>query len=127
MISIENFKKLTFLVYGLGSTGKSVIQFFNKLGIKKFQVWDDFNSNLYKKKRPLNLGKVLSEVDYIVISPGVSIHDPQNKKKLEKYKNKIITDLDIIFLLKKFFKSIVVTGTNGKSTTCKILAHVLKK
>ena len=127
MISIENFKKLTFLVYGLGSTGKSVIQFFNKLGIKKFQVWDDFNLNLYKKKRPLNLGKVLSEVDYIVISPGVSIHDPQNKKKLEKYKNKIITDLDIIFLLKKFFKSIVVTGTNGKSTTCKILAHVLKK
>ena len=50
MISIENFKKLTFLVYGLGSTGKSVIQFFNKLGIKKFQVWDDFNLNLYKKK-----------------------------------------------------------------------------
>ncbi len=127
MISIENFKKLKFLVYGLGSTGQSVIKFFNKLGIKKFQVWDDFNLNLYKKKRPLNLSKVLSEVDYIVLSPGVSIHNPQNKKKLKKYKNKIITDLDIIFLLKKFFKSIVVTGTNGKSTTCKILAHVLKK
>ena len=127
MISIENFKKLSFLVYGLGSTGQSVIKFFNKLGIKKFQVWDDFNLNLYKSKRPLNLYKVLSEVDYIVLSPGVSIHNPQNKKKLKKYKNKIITDLDIIFLLKKFFKSIVVTGTNGKSTTCKILAHVLKK
>ena len=24
-------------------------------------------------------------------------------------------------------RSIVVTGTNGKSTTCKILEHVLKK
>ena len=58
MISIENFKKLTFLVYGLGSTGQSVIKFFNKLGIKKFQVWDDFNLNLYKKKRPLNLLKL---------------------------------------------------------------------
>ena len=29
--------------------------------------------------------------------------------------------------MKRFSKSIVVTGTNGKSTTCKILAHILKK
>ena len=43
------------------------------------------------------------------------------------YKKKIITDIYLIFLLKKFHKSIVITGTNGKSTTCKILAHVLKK
>ena len=39
-----------------------------------------------RKKDPKNLGKVLSEVDYILISPGVSIHDPKNKKKLKNIK-----------------------------------------
>ena len=71
--------------------------------------------------------KTLKDVDYIILSPGVSLRKSKNKKSLIKYKNKIITDLDLFFLIKKFSKSIVVTGTNGKSTTCKILSHVLKK
>ena len=33
----------------------------------------------------------------------------------------------MLYLSQKFHKSIVVTGTNGKSTTCKILQHILKK
>ena len=71
--------------------------------------------------------KALKRVNYIVVSPGVSLKKSKNKKKLIKYKAKIITDIDLIFLMKKFYKTIVVTGTNGKSTTCKILAHVLNK
>ena len=48
-------------------------------------------------------------------------------KILFKFKNKIITDIDLFFLTNSKFKSIVVTGTNGKSTTCKLLQHILKK
>ena len=33
-------KELSFLVYGLGISGKSVIRYF-KNGIKKFEIWDD--------------------------------------------------------------------------------------
>ena len=127
MESIENFKKLSFLVYGLGQTGRSVIDFFKKNDFKNYQVWDDKNKNIFKKKRSINLKKVLNKVHFIVLSPGVSIKKSKNKKILENNKKKIITDIDLIFLLKKYSKCLVITGTNGKSTTCKIIDHVLKK
>ncbi len=127
MVSSKNFKELSFLVYGLGLTGQSVVNFFQKNKISKYQVWDDKNKKLYKNKRAINLDNTLKTVNYIILSPGVSLYKTKYKEKLSKYKKKIITDIDLIFLLKKFNKSIVVTGTNGKSTTCKIIEHVLKK
>ena len=36
-----NLKKFSFLVYGLGSTGESIIKFFKKNSISNFYVWDD--------------------------------------------------------------------------------------
>ncbi len=125
MAAIKNFKELSFLVYGLGITGKSVINFFERNNIKNYEVWDDNKS--YRRKKTFNLEKTLNDVNYIVLSPGVSLKISKNKKKLLKHKHKIITDIDLIFLLKKFFKSIVVTGTNGKSTTCQILNHLLRQ
>ncbi len=38
---LEKFKDLSFLIYGLGITGKSVINFFDKNNIKNYKVWDD--------------------------------------------------------------------------------------
>ena len=127
MISKKKLKNLSFLIYGLGLTGKSVVNFFIKNNVRNFKVWDDHNKDLYKNKRTLNLAETLKNVDYIILSPGVSLTKSKNKNNLIKFKKKIITDLDLFFLVKKFSQSIVVTGTNGKSTTCKILSHVLKK
>ena len=127
MISKINLKDSSFLVYGLGLTGKSVINFFNKNNFKNYQVWDDKDKYLFKKRRTNNLTNALKKVDFIILSPGVSLKKSKNKKKLKKYKNKIITDIDLFYLFKKNFRSIVVTGTNGKSTTCKIINHILKK
>ena len=127
MTSIHELKKLSFLIYGLGATGKSVINFFRENNIKNYQVWDDYNKNLYKNKRPLNLNRCIKNVNFIILSPGISLLNSRHKTKLSKYQKKIITDIDLMFLSKNFFRSIVVTGTNGKSTTCKIIDHILKK
>ena len=78
----------------------------------------------FKNYRVKNLKKTLNQVNYIVLSPGISLI---KNKILFKFKNKIITDIDLFFLTNSKFKSIVVTGTNGKSTTCKLLQHILKK
>jgi UDP-N-acetylmuramoylalanine--D-glutamate ligase len=129
MSRILNLKKLSFLVYGLGATGQSVIKYFKKNKIVNYLVWDD-SINLRKKfktKIALNLSNVLKKVDYIVLSPGISLRKTKYKKNLIKYKKKIITDIDLLFLSNDKFKSIVVTGSNGKSTTSKIITHLLKK
>ena len=123
MLQIQELKERSFLIYGLGSTGLSVVKFFNKNKIKKFKTWDDNKKNIFKNHKTKNLTQTLNQVDYIVLSPGISL---LKNKKLRKFKSKIITDIDLFYLTKKNSKTIVVTGTNGKSTTCKLLAHLLQ-
>ena len=131
MKNSANFSKKSFAVYGLGSTGRSVINHFNRFRIKKYIIWDD--NKILKKKWNLNNNKKiqfkhkLNNVDYIILSPGINIKNTEHKKTLLKNKHKIITDLDLFYCFFKNINSIVVTGTNGKSTTCKIIEHVLNK
>ena len=123
--SKEGILKLkSFCIYGLGTTGTSVVSYFNKNNFTRYDAWDD---NLSTKTKFNNFSMNLDKTDFIVMSPGISLKKAKLKKKLTENKNKIITDLDLFYLLNPAIKTIVVTGTNGKSTTCKILEHVLKK
>ena len=131
MDTLSNLSKKSFAVYGLGSTGQSVVNYFNKAGFKNYITWDDKNylkknKKLYKKKGKDFL-KLCNFVDYIIVSPGININKTKLKKTLLRNYSKIITDLDLFYMINQKVKSIVVTGTNGKSTTCKIIYHLLKK
>ena len=73
MVQIPKLREQSFLVYGLGLSGYSVIKFFKKNRIKNFKIWDDKKKNIPKKYTTKNLKKTLLEVDYIVLSPGISL------------------------------------------------------
>ena len=125
-----------FCVYGLGVTGQSVINYLNKERecFSDYYVWDDdaakrnfFGAQIGEQKVKAKFSEIIDFTDFIVLSPGISLKKAKLKKKLIENRDKIITDLDLFYLFNPEIKTIVVTGTNGKSTTCKILEHVLRK
>ena len=119
---LKSIKDNSYAVYGLGLSGNSTFKFLKKKNVKKIYTWDDKknkkNINLFKKK--------LDEVDYIIISPGINVQKTKFKSILFRNKKKIITDLDLFYMQKLPIKSIVITGTNGKSTACKLIQHIFK-
>ena len=108
------------LIYGLGKSGVSTFKFLrNKANIYLF---DD---NLKKNQKFISLNKIPKKnFDAIIVSPGIDIHNCKLSRFLKKNFDKIYTDLDIFY---SYFdnESISITGTNGKSTTAKILHNVL--
>ncbi len=119
---IENiFLKKKILIYGLGKSGISSFRFLRSKA--DIYLFDDLNNIHPKQISKLKLLKI--KFDIIIISPGIDIFNCKLSKFLKLNKKKIYTDLDVFFT---FFKNkcITITGTNGKSTTAKILYEVLK-
>ena len=116
-------------IYGMGKTGISAANALIKLKAR-VSCWDD-SQKIRKKVKKLNykINKFWKKdifIDSILISPGIDINKCKIKNYLKKNLNKIITDLDIFFELNKKSLIISITGTNGKSTTCKIIEKILK-
>ena len=130
MLLLQKYKNKRIAIYGMGKTGLSAAKTFQKMKAKLY-CWDD-NKNVRKKIKKLsfNVNKFWKEnnlIDVILLSPGIDINKCRIKNFLKKNINKVITDLDLFFEFNKKATMISITGTNGKSTTCKILEYVLKK
>ena len=118
MLNNQNiFYKKKILIYGLGKSGLSAFKFLKKEN--EITKHDDKikidNEKITKKK-----------FDYIIISPGIDINKCNLSKFLKNNFKKIYTDLDIFYVHYKENNKITITGTNGKSTTAKILYEALK-
>ena len=129
MLELANqFNNQNILIYGFGKSGRACFKYLRKNN--KIEIYDDKKSSIPKnlKKNSINKTKLTSvNFDRIVVSPGIDINKCTLKKYLSKNKSKIISDLDIFYLNNIKNKKITITGTNGKSTTSKLLHDVLKK
>ncbi len=127
MLSLEQCSQKKFLVFGLGISGNATLSQLKK-SKANIECWDD-NKKLrekFKKNYRVNKNWFNCSYDFIVLSPGINIYTHSKKIFFEKNKNKIITDLDLFCSSITDQKVIMVTGTNGKSTMCKLIYELLK-
>ena len=121
---------MTDYVYGLSKSGESVVKLLKKQK-KIFHCWDDNKKTreLINKKIPklnyFNIKKTnLKKYTNLYITPGISLFD---KKFSGIQKSRIKRDLNLYYRNLKNEKIIAITGTNGKSTTTKLIGDMLKK
>ena len=122
----ENLCK-KFLIYGFGKSGITSFKYLIKKN--KCFIYDDDKKKLNRKFKKYYISKsklIKDTFDNIILSPGININRCQLSNYLEKNKKKIITDLDIFYKFNPEILSITITGTNGKSTTSKLLYDILK-
>ncbi len=120
-----------YLVYGLQNSGISIIKYFEK-NKQEFKIWDD-NKKVrknFEKKYTYNKFfnpniKNLDIFKKIFVSPGISLR--QKKFQIRNKSIKLNRDLNIYTSHLKKEKIIAITGTNGKSTTTKLIGDILKK
>lgn len=105
------------LIYGLGKSGIAVQEFYKSKGVNPF-IFDD------NKKIDDLKDFDLKKLDLAVVSPGI---DEENVlyKNLEENKVKIISELELGYQNIKG-QIIAITGTNGKTTTCSLIGHILR-
>jgi len=118
-------------IYGLSVSGQSIIKYFftNKVF---FIAWDDDEKIRKKVKKIYNDIKFVhpndldwSKVTEAFVSPGIDLKI-KSLSKSKKFKTPLYRDLELYSQITTNKNIIAVTGTNGKSTSIKLISDMLK-
>tara|TARA_B100000941_G_scaffold86181_1_gene59437 strand:+ start:3238 stop:4629 length:1392 start_codon:yes stop_codon:yes gene_type:complete len=138
MIPLTHCKNQKIFVLGLGLSGDSAIRAL-EAGGADVSAWDDndrVRKNYFRQgKNIINPEEIsVEDLDILFLSPGIDTKKSPQKKFINEFRRKkksIICDIqlfvDEIRHRKRNDKIIMLTGTNGKSTTSMMIYHILDK
>ncbi|MDT3688055.1 MAG: UDP-N-acetylmuramoyl-L-alanine--D-glutamate ligase [Pseudorhodoplanes sp.] len=137
MTPVTSFKGRRVAVFGLGSSGLSSAKALMAGGADVL-VWDDSEKSREAASRESIPVGDLKDADWkrfdgLVLAPGVPLTHPEphwTVKRAQQHNVEVIGDVELYFreraALAPAAPFVAITGTNGKSTTTALIAHVLK-
>ncbi|WP_374384065.1 UDP-N-acetylmuramoyl-L-alanine--D-glutamate ligase [Dongia sp.] len=122
----------TFAVLGLGRSGAATAETLIRSGARVL-AWDD--SETARAAVPADILFDLKNADWdniaaLVMSPGIPLTHPTPHPVAAAAKaagKPIISDIELLAMSQPGARYVAITGTNGKSTTTTLIAHVLKQ
>lgn len=116
----------TYAVVGLGKSGRATVQALRGSGATVV-TWDDNNhgaDDTAPEQWPW------PSLDGIVMSPGIAWYHPALHPVAalaKQHEVPFLGDVELLYLAQPGAKYIAITGTNGKSTTTTLIAHILEQ
>ncbi len=138
MIPVTSFKGRRVAVFGLGGSGLATCEAL-LAGGANVTAWDDGEAGREKARaKSIPLGDLRKEdfaaFDALVLAPGVPLTHPAPHWSVTKAKAAgipVIGDVELFCRERAAIAPgapfIAITGTNGKSTTTALIAHVLRE
>ena len=127
MLKYKNMK--IYGVFGLGKSGIATVNYLLGRGDTVF-AWDDGEDARGNLKCTPIANWDWAKIDALILSPGIALHFPQPHdvvKLARQHGKRIICDIELLWEDNRNAKFIGITGTNGKSTTTALLAHILQQ
>lgn len=137
MIPVTSFKNQKLALFGLGGSGLATAQAL-KAGGADVVVWDDNPDSVEKARNAGLKAEDLHRIDWsglaaFVLSPGVPLTHPKPHWTVDLARAAhvaIIGDIELFVRERRAnvpdCPFIAITGTNGKSTTTALIAHILR-
>ncbi len=138
MTPVTSFRDKRVAVFGLGGSGLATCEAL-VAGGAHVTAWDDGEAGREKARaKSIPLGDLrnadFTAFDALVLAPGVPLTHPSPHWSVEKARAagiEIIGDLELFCREREAIAPgapfVAITGTNGKSTTTALIAHVLRQ